>query len=252
MKSEQVFKKTTTLSKTERWQFLKNHPVQVKADGKQWLYSGIPVPVTRVPAVYDSVMNAASYESWSCINTSSEADTPQPRRNENGELDWRWQISPPVSSQLEFEWLKNGQISADEAWYLPEDSSDPGRRIRLHTGSVNWNPFRGKWVMVASEFDSRQNAPSHLGEVWYSEASQPEGPYKTAIKILTHHRQSFYNSCQHPFLSQDSGRVIYFEGTYTSMFTSSPATPRYNYNQIMYRLDLQHPQIEKVFGPPAG
>ncbi|MEW4487159.1 hypothetical protein AB1L42_03710 [Thalassoglobus sp. JC818] len=249
---EQVFRRTTSLSKNQRWQLLKNHPVQVNTDGKEWLYSGIPIPVTRVPASYESVMNPNAYESWSCIDTSSDSEKPQPRRNQKGKLDWQWQNSPPVNSQMESEWLENGQITANEAWYLPEDAYKPGRRIRLHTGSVYWNEFRGQWVMIASEFSTRPNAPSHLGEIWYSEALRPEGPYKHAIKILTHHRQSFYNSCQHPFLSEDSGRVIYFEGTYTNMFTSAPATPRYNYNQIMYRLDLQDPQIENVFGPPAG
>jgi hypothetical protein len=33
--------------------------------------------------------------------------------------------------------------------------------------------------------------------------------------------------------------VIYFEGTYTHDFSGNPeTTPRYEYNQVMYRLDL--------------
>ena len=42
------------------------------------------------------------------------------------------------------------------------------------------------------------------------------------------------------------GRVIYFEGIYTNQFTGTPkteATPRYDYNQIMYRLDLSGPRL---------
>jgi len=38
---------------------------------------------------------------------------------------------------------------------------------------------------------------------------------------------------------------VYFEGTYTNTFTRSPATPRYNYNQLMYRLDLSGEWLEE-------
>jgi hypothetical protein len=39
--------------------------------------------------------------------------------------------------------------------------------------------------------------------------------------------------------------VIFFEGTYTFTFSGSieNATPRYDYNQIMYRLDLHDPRL---------
>ena len=43
---------------------------------------------------------------------------------------------------------------------------------------------------------------------------------------------------------QDGGRLIYFEGTYTHTFSGNDnATPRYDYNQIMYRLDLADPRL---------
>lgn len=35
------------------------------------------------------------------------------------------------------------------------------------------------------------------------------------------------------------GRVIFFEGTYTHTFSGNPEpTPRYDYNQVLYKLDL--------------
>jgi hypothetical protein len=40
------------------------------------------------------------------------------------------------------------------------------------------------------------------------------------------------------------GRLIYFEGTYASTFSGNPEqTPRYDYNQIMYRFDLDDPRL---------
>ena len=41
---------------------------------------------------------------------------------------------------------------------------------------------------------------------------------------------------------KDNGRIIFFEGTYTTTFSGNPdPTPRYDYNQIMYQLDLSDP-----------
>src|SRR5690606_25011213 len=63
-------------------------------------------------------------------------------------------------------------------------------------------------------------------------------------RIVTHNNYSFYNPKHHPFLDQDGGRVIYFEGTYTASFTDNDCpTPRYDYNQIMYRLNLDDPRL---------
>ena len=43
---------------------------------------------------------------------------------------------------------------------------------------------------------------------------------------------------------QEGGRIIYFEGTYTNSFSGNPfKTPRYDYNQMMYRLDLADPRL---------
>jgi hypothetical protein len=80
---------------------------------------------------------------------------------------------------------------------------------------------------------------SYLGEVWYAEADAPEGPWAYAVKIVTHDRYSFYNPKQHPMFDQQGGRVIFFEGTYTHTFSgNSEPTPRYDYNQVLYKLDL--------------
>jgi hypothetical protein len=80
---------------------------------------------------------------------------------------------------------------------------------------------------------------SLLGEVWYAEADTPVGPWVFARKVVTHDRYSFYNPKQHPYFDQDGGRVVYFEGTYTHTFSgNNDVTPRYDYNQVMYRLDL--------------
>jgi hypothetical protein len=124
--------------------------------------------------------------------------------------------------------------------------ADTGKPVRLHNGSCFWNAYRKHYVMIASE----EMGATMLGEVWYSEAEQPEGPWVAARKIITHASESsgahdFYNPAQHPFFDQDGGRVIYLEGTYVNTFSGNPrTTPYYEYNQIMYRLDLSDSRLE--------
>jgi hypothetical protein len=85
---------------------------------------------------------------------------------------------------------------------------------------------------------------SFLGEVWYAEADTPLGPWVYARKVVTHDKYSFYNPKQHPMFDQQGGRNIFFEGTYTTTFSgNSDPTPRYDYNQVMYRLDLSDKRL---------
>jgi hypothetical protein len=100
--------------------------------------------------------------------------------------------------------------------------------------------------MIAVEIGG---AKSMLGEVWYAEAQRPEGPWRKGKQIVTHDRYSFYNPKHHAFFDQNDGRIIYFEGTYAHTFSrSGEQTPRYDYNQVMYRLDLAEAGLDKARG----
>ncbi|MGB2863032.1 MAG: hypothetical protein WBC05_06880, partial [Sedimentisphaerales bacterium] len=116
------------------------------------------------------------------------------------------------------------------------------KKITPHGGSVYFNEYRQRWIAI---FVQQFGDSSHLGEVWYAEADTPVGPWAYARKIATHNKYSFYNPKQHPFFDKEGGRVIFFEGTYTFTFSGSleNATPRYDYNQIMYRLNLDDPRL---------
>jgi hypothetical protein len=118
--------------------------------------------------------------------------------------------------------------------------ADSGKPVLAHAGSVYWNDYRKRWVFIVCE----SFGTSVLGETWYAEADTPLGPWVYARKIVTHDTYSFYNPKQHAGFAKDGGRIIYFEGTYTSTFSGSTVqTPRYDYNQIMYKLDLSSPKL---------
>ena len=56
--------------------------------------------------------------------------------------------------------------------------------------------------------------------------------------------KTFYNPRIHPEFTAADSPMLFFEGTYTAEFADHPApTPRYNYNQILYRLDLDDPAL---------
>ena len=76
--------------------------------------------------------------------------------------------------------------------------------------------------------------------------TSPAGPWHSAVKIASHPRYSFYNPVHHAFLDAEGGRIIYFQGTYSLEFSGNPLAPaRYDYNQVMYRLDLSDERLER-------
>lgn len=111
----------------------------------------------------------------------------------------------------------------------------------VHSGGMGWHPWRKRWVAV---FQQVEGSPSRLGELWYAEAESPRGPWGPAVKVLTHRRHTFYNPCLHLDLTPTNSPVLLFEGTYTKDFSGHPvATPRHDYNQVLYRLDLDDPRL---------
>jgi hypothetical protein len=113
--------------------------------------------------------------------------------------------------------------------------------VKPAAGSIAWNDFRKRWITVFHEGGGK---PSNLGEVWYAEADAPTGPWGPATKIASHRNYTFYNVRLHPEFTPAGSPILLFEGTYTVLFANNPQpTPRYDYNQIMYRLDLDDPQL---------
>ena len=126
------------------------------------------------------------------------------------------------------------------------DGAGPGVAVVPHSGSIAWNAYRGRWVTV---FMEKFGTPSAFGELWYAEADSPTGPWGPAVKVVSHANYTFYNPRLHPEFTPEDSPVLLFEGTYTQMFADRPPpTPRYEYNQILYRLDLDDPRLAAARG----
>lgn len=217
------------------------HSILISSGKDQYYYFAIPFPVSvrmRVRTLWENVIDPSLYEVFTSLD-SPKADSAT---SSDGSL-YRWiscgellKDSSRQMSDLIAELKKHQQ----DTTFLIDIVT--GKRVIPHGGSVYWNQYRQKWIQIAVQSGGES---SFLGEVWYAEADTPLGPWAYARKVVTHDKYSFYNPKHHPYFDGENGRLIYFEGTYTQTFSGRPedATPRYDYNQIMYRLDLSEKRL---------
>jgi hypothetical protein len=208
------------------------------------VYFTAPYPSLRVRADWKSYQDLASYEGYTCLKAGTRYDgteKTQLDRDGDGKLVWAWKRdTPALNPKHQQDLVAAGKMKPEESPFRLQDADGGGKAILLNNSSCFWTAYRKKYVMIASEM----MGATMLGEVWYSEADRPEGPWVAARKIITHANKpndahDFYNPTHHPFLDQEGGRVIYLEGSYVNTFSGNPhPTPYYEYNQIMYRLDL--------------
>jgi hypothetical protein len=239
-----IFEPAASLPLSDTWRWPNTNPIRYADSNHQWLLFNSPTPNVRVRARLQDVLNPAKYEAFTCAK--SDGDRLEPDFGPDGTLRWRWQTElPPYDAKLEQDWLKQGKLRPEQTRFHPVNVQDPTERVTLHSGSVRWNAFRRRWILIAGQSGGK---PSRLGEVWYAEAKDPTGPFQKAIRIVTHDRMTFYNVCHHAILDEDDGRLIHFEGTYTNDFSGNPdKTARYNYNQVLYRLDLGAAALREAF-----
>ncbi|MGI8908197.1 MAG: hypothetical protein ACR2IE_17125 [Candidatus Sumerlaeaceae bacterium] len=236
------------------------HAFRLEENGTDWIYYADPFPCMRHAAAYESLTDIKSLEAFTCVkeDTRYTGKDDELDRDPQGKLRWGWKkYATPADASVMKKMIQNGHLGAEDAWFSVRDT-DTTATVQPHSGSVYYNEFRKRWISIRSEVMS--NA-SLLGEVWYFEGDTPLGPWVFGQKIVTHrlgqdkinqvnwgsHKAetySFYNPMQHPEFDKEGGQIIYFEGTYTAGFTGNVVfTPGYNYNQIMYKLDLDDERL---------
>lgn len=241
--SNQEFTKLVEFDLDQPWQCPQGHPIRVREGEQDYFYFPRPFPTVRAPAEIDRIQDPSAYEAFTCLQTGTSFQGADSKLDlKDGKVVYSWKRgTPPLQPNEENELVKHGLLSAEDARFLPVDEQR-GVPIVIHSGSVNWNAYRDQWIMIGVEI----GGASFLGEVWYLESRSPVGPWKIARKVATHNPYTFYNPVHHPFFDQENGRVIYFEGTYSKMFSDrQTATPWYDYNQLMYRLDLGKLNIQE-------
>lgn len=222
--------------------------------GRSYLRYGLHV---RSPDDPQAVRDLTTYEAYTPLRPGARlADGAEAlERDADGQLMWAWKRGTPPLASADWEaLLEQGAVEPREAAFQLVDV-ETGETVRPHEGSIEWNAHRRRWVMIRS----RLGGDSRLGELYYFEADTALGPWAYGRRILTHSMPApdardperdrvtytFYNPLQHPEFQRDGGSEILFEGTFTVAFARSPAAriPRYNYNQMMYALDLEDPRL---------
>ena len=183
----------------------------------------------RIPASAEAFLDPAQYEQYSPYDAAAASHAPQAMPGRHPELSMASRSAPHFERSLE----------------SSKHCSEPGpRRARNRRGDRQSGDRRRRVGRVESvpqtlspKFYQQavRGASSFIGEIWHAEADTPLGPFVYSRKIITHNDYTFYNTLHHPEL--DRGQFIYVEGTYTKTYSgATTATPRYNYNQEMYRV----------------
>lgn len=229
----------------QRWKHPDGQSTLYEDNGVEYWLFNQPWPVKRVKNTYEDITNMNSYESFTPLKPGTKYDGAKTKlnRDREGKLIWKWsKDTPAITQQQEAALIGFRKMTANEARFQLK-SVDTGEVVLNHSGSVKWNDYRQVWTNIIEQ----REGTSLLGEIWYAEAPSPTGPWKLAKKIITHNGTDFYNIARHSYFDKDNGREIYFEGTYVAMFGNvGNPTPYYDYNQIMYKLDLSDKLLNSV------
>lgn len=226
---EQLFERLHQLKGKTNWRHPRGQPTRVTDDHGDYFYFAFPYALTRVKATYEAVIDPLAYEALAAVE-------------EDGKLTIRWQKDiAPLEQKQEAQLIKSGKLPSPAARLQLVDAVS-GKPVIMHIATVRKNAYRNKWILIGVQIGGES---SFLGEVWYAESDQVDGPWTKGVKIATHDKYSFYNPVQHHFFDREGGRYVYFEGTYVHTFSGNEKpTPRYDYNQVMYRLDLADPRLK--------
>jgi len=210
------------------------HPFRADVAGVSYFYL---YPNWRVRADFKTLFDLENYEAFTCVVGDGKVSGVKTAIDRDGEgrprYSWKKGADRLYPEKIR-ELIAAGILKPEESWIDLHDAAT-GARIQAGRSSVYWNAFRRRWVMLIS---------AQPGEIWFAEGDTPTGPWAYARRIVAHDNYNFYNPTQHPFFDQENGRLIYFEGTYTDSFSGAKEkTPRYEYNQVMYRLTLDDPRL---------
>jgi len=228
--------------------------------GEDYFYFSRSWANKRCPAELDAMTDLATLEVFTCVKEGVRftGKAEELDRDDAGNLRWAWRKNTSaVDEETLARMLGEKLISADEAPIAHRDVNTTETVVH-HGGTICYNPYRKRWTSIYNQISG---SASYLGEIWYAEGDTPLGPWVYSQKIVSHRladpgagmvtftkktpqTYSFYNPWQHPEFMKNGGRYVFFEGTYTAAFSESTFfTPGYNYNQIMYGLDLDDPRL---------
>jgi hypothetical protein len=201
-----------------------------------------------VRAPKNKIAQLSAWESLTPLLSGSDMNNP--KIDPKG---WGWKKGMPVFHQSdETTLIAKGIMPLSQARMQIVDSITK-KPVVVDSGVVHWNAFLKKYILVFGN-----------GQLYLAMSDSMTGPWNTAVVIAQHEdtHSSCYNSIQVSALSDATERNIYVACSYTSMWSNdapaagipnvwstclfgqnahqncAPVVPRYEYNNLVYRLDL--------------
>lgn len=220
------------------------HPVPVRYKQKK---NFLLFPWELTATDFTAITNSKEHLYFSCLKTAKTIKSGKDtisidnrtffvEKDKGGQIIYRWQKNvPPVSTAIQRQLLEKGLLKPNESLFAPIEI-ESGKRVFSFNGAIAWNSFKNRWIMI--------NQGNRPGEIIYSEADTPTGPWAFASKVCSFDDYNFYNPLLHPWYDRDGGREIFFEGTFTNYFSPSTSkVPEADYNQVMFNLDLDDSRL---------
>lgn len=214
-------------------------------NGKEYWVFCNPYPVMRVENNYNSIINQSQYEAFSPLEKGEAVNTGDFRKNKierdsKDNIVWGWKKdTAPIAQDQESRLIRLKLITESDKTYYQFKNVETDVAVTLKSASVHWNEYKNCWVMIAQS----KQGNKLLGDIYYSEADTPMGPWEKGKVIVSHNDYGFNDPIVHPYFSEDNGRIIYFEGNYSNESHSTKPTAYYDNNQIMYRLNLEDSRL---------
>jgi hypothetical protein len=152
-----------------------SHPIRVMDSGRAYWYL---YPNYRVPDDWKPIQDSGAYEAFLCGKAEHA-------------IRCTWKPGAPFLDDPDEQKLIERGLLPREAALFPFIDMDTRRRGNFGMGSVEWKAYRKKWIMIAGAW----------GDLYYSEADAPQGPWLCAKRIVHHEKYNFYNVVHHPSLS---------------------------------------------------
>src|SRR5262249_51462702 len=125
------------------------HAFRHKAEAEEHAYFAHPFPLVRVRATAADFARSASYQAVTCLKEGTRLGKPQIDRDAEGRPRYAWRKDAAPLGQAEAAKLvAGGHLKSHEALVRLTDR-DTGKEVRAHAGSVNWNAWRRRWVLIA-------------------------------------------------------------------------------------------------------
>jgi hypothetical protein len=205
------------------------HPFRFRHGQAEYVYYGNRL---RIPARADAYLDPSSYERF----TPYAAGAVEPETNADGSPHYEWRAAGIAATP---ELLSADGVGSEHDLDGHLLQADSGDALNVVGAAATWNRHSKRFLRIGQQLYGDSSA---LGEIWIAQADTPVGPWLYAQKVVSHLTYTFYNTLFHPEFEQ--GTFAYFEGTYTSTYSGAPVvTPRYDYNQILYRVDLEGPAM---------